>query len=298
MDFSWDDMHFFLAVAREGQLSRAARGLNTSHVTVSRRIDRLEAALRMRLFERNPRGYELTPAGRRLVEQAERMEAAAAEVSVGQGEDAGQAGPLRLAMPEGFGRFFAANLLPEFVIRFPRISLEMVALSQVIALSRREADLSVTLDPYKSGPYRSERIEDYTLHLYATADYLTAHPPILRRADLPAHRFIGYIEEMIFAPGLDYLREVHPDVRPEIKSASIFNQLTAALHGLGLVVLPHFLARRYPVLRIVLPGEVELRRTYWLTCHRDVRQSRREKAVIGFIVERMRAHAGMLCRAG
>ena len=76
MTLSWDDLQFFLAVAREGQLSRAARLLGTSHVNVSRRIDRLEQALNTRLFERNPRGYEPTPAGRRLVEMAERLEGA------------------------------------------------------------------------------------------------------------------------------------------------------------------------------------------------------------------------------
>lgn len=296
LNFSWDDMHFFLAVARDGQLSRAARAMNTSHVTVSRRIDRLEAALRMRLFERNPRGYELTAAGRRLIEQAERMEEAAAEVSAAQGMADGRGGPLRVAMPEGFGRFFSANLLPEFVERFPRISLEMMTLSQVLSLSRREADISITLDPYKGGPYRSERIADYTLQLYATDAYLAAHPSIRTRDDLPGHRFIGYIEELIFAPGLDYLGEVHPDIRPAIKSASVFNQLTAALHGLGVVVLPHFLATRYAALRLVLPDEVELHRTYWLTCHRDVRQAWRERAVIAFIMEGIRARAAMLQR--
>ena len=67
---SWDDLQFFLAVVRERQLSRAARVLGTSHVTVSRRIDRLEQALNTRLFERNPRGYEPTPASQRLCDAA------------------------------------------------------------------------------------------------------------------------------------------------------------------------------------------------------------------------------------
>lgn len=62
-DFSWDDLHFFLAVARDGQLSRAARRLGTSHVTVSRRIDRLERALKLRLFERNPADMSPPPPG-------------------------------------------------------------------------------------------------------------------------------------------------------------------------------------------------------------------------------------------
>ena len=67
---SWDDLQFFLAVVRERQLSRAGRVLGTSHVTVARRIDRLEQALNTRLFERNPRGYEPTPASLRLIETA------------------------------------------------------------------------------------------------------------------------------------------------------------------------------------------------------------------------------------
>src|SRR6478736_6318385 len=72
--FTWDDLQFFLAVARTGQLSTAARRLRTSHATVSRRIDRLEFALKVKLFERNPRGYVLTGMGQRFVETAERIE--------------------------------------------------------------------------------------------------------------------------------------------------------------------------------------------------------------------------------
>ena len=72
--FTWDDLQFFLAVARTGQLSTAARQLRTSHATVSRRIDRLEFALKVKLFERNPRGYVLTAMGNRFVETAEKME--------------------------------------------------------------------------------------------------------------------------------------------------------------------------------------------------------------------------------
>ena len=82
---SWDDLQFFLAVVRERQLSRAARVLGTSHVTVSRRIDRLERSLDTRLFERNPRGYEPTPASLRLIETAERMEEAELQLQLHRG---------------------------------------------------------------------------------------------------------------------------------------------------------------------------------------------------------------------
>ena len=72
--FTWDDLQFFLAVARNGQLASAARQLRTNHATVSRRIDRLEQALSAKLFERNPRGYMLTAVGERLVQSAEQIE--------------------------------------------------------------------------------------------------------------------------------------------------------------------------------------------------------------------------------
>ncbi|WP_374300624.1 LysR family transcriptional regulator [Paracoccus sp. (in: a-proteobacteria)] len=293
---SWDDLQFFLAVSREGQLSRAARVLGTSHVTVSRRIDRLEQALNTRLFERNPRGYEPTPAGRRLVEMAERMEEAADQIPVDQGTVSRQAGPLRLAVPEGFASLFSTHLWPDFIAKFPLISLELITMSQILSLSRREADMSVTLDPISSGPYRSERLANYTLHLYATESCLAANGPITRREDLRRHRIIGYIEEMIFAPGLDYLGEVLPGLRASIRSSSVFNQLAAARNHLGVVVLPHYIAVKYPELRIILPEEVTLTRSYWLTCHREVRAMRRERAVIAFLTDSLTARGSELIR--
>lgn len=296
-DFDWDDLQVFLALAREGQLSRAARVLGSSHVTVSRRVDRLEGALKLRLFERNPRGYVLTGAGRRLVETAERMEAEAARLGADLAEAAfAQGGTLRLAVPEGFGSFFSHDMLPDFTRRFPRISLELITLTQVLALSRREADISVTLDPAKAGPYRSERIVDYSLHIYGARSYLDARPPIGTRDDLRGQTFIGYIPEMIFAPGLDYLGEVHPAIRPWIKSSSIFNQLAAARGGLGLCVLPDYIARDCADLHLVLPDQVALTRSYWLTCHRDLRQIPRERAVIAYLTEALRAREGQLLR--
>lgn len=286
---SWDDLQFFLAVMREGQLSRAARVLDTSHVTVSRRIDRLEQALNTRLFERNPRGYEPTQASQRLIETAERMEEVARQLPMDRGTASGQARSLRLAMPEGFASLFSTHLLTEFIARFPQISPELITMPQVLSLSRREADIWITLDAVTNGPYRSQRLADYTLHLYATADYLRAAPPIRRTDDLCQHRIIGYIEEMIFAPGLDYLGEVQPQLRATIKSSSIFNQLAAVRGGLGLGILPYYIAAKYPGLDMVLPQQVRLTRTYWLSCHRDVRHMRWAGAVIDFLGDHLRA---------
>ncbi|WP_323717891.1 LysR family transcriptional regulator [Paracoccus aminovorans] len=280
---SWDDLQFFLAVVRERQLSRAGRVLGTSHVTVARRIDRLEQALNTRLFERNPRGYEPTPASLRLIETAERMEEAARQLPQDRGASPGQLRSLRLAMPEGFASLFSTHLLPAFMARFPLLMPELITMPQVLSLSRREADIWITLDPVTNGPYRSQRLADYSLHLYAMPAYLRDAPPIRMPEDLRLHRIIGYIEEMIFAPGLDYLREVHPPLRATVKSSSIFNQLAAVRNGLGVGVLPYYIAAKYPGLQIVLPDQVRLTRTYWLTCHRDLRALGWTESVIAFL---------------
>jgi DNA-binding transcriptional LysR family regulator len=99
---------------------------------------------------------------------------------------------------------------------------------------------------------------------------------------------------MIFARGLDYLGDVHPKIRPVFKSSSIFNQLAAVRAGLCLCVLPCYVARHYDDLVPVLPSEITILRSYWLTCHRDVRAMLRERAVMEFIKTRMQTRREFL----
>lgn len=288
--FTWDDLQYFLAVARTGQLSTAGRQLRTSHATVSRRIDRLEFVLKVKLFERNPRGYVLTSVGQRFVETAEKIEAETDRLQADIAEGAMiQRGVIRLSAPEGFANFFFSQQMGAFFAHHPNISLELITIQQIMSLSRKEADIAVTLDPPKAGPYRTEKITDYTLNVYASRSYLARAATIRGRDDLLAHPFIGYIQDMIFAPGLDYLGDVHPGIRPQFQSSSIFAQLTATKNGLGLCVLPHFIARTQPDLQIVLPQEITLTRNYWLACHRDLSNVPRVRSVSDFIFAAVRA---------
>ncbi len=281
--FTWDDLQFFLAVARSGQLSSAARHLRTSHATVSRRIDRLEFSLKIKLFERNPRGYVLTPMGHRFVETAEKVEQEATRLQEElSGGGITQRGIVRMSAPEGFSNFFFAPILATLSALHPAITLELVTIQQIMALSRKEADLAVVLDPPKAGPYHCEHLTYYQLQIYASHDYLARHGTPQTPNELLAHFFIGYIQDMIFAPGLDYLGDIHRKVRPGFQSSSIFAQLTATRNGLGLCVLPLFIARQYTELRNVLP-ELILKRDYWIVCHQDMLQVPRIRSVMDFL---------------
>jgi DNA-binding transcriptional LysR family regulator len=114
---------------------------------------------------------------------------------------------------------------------------------------------------------------------------------VTSRDDLLDHTFIGYIEDMIFAPGLDYIGDIHPRIKPQFQSSSIFAQLTATRNGLGLCVLPFFIAERHAELEMVLADDVDLQRHYWITCHRDLRNVPRVRTVIDFLVDAVNRNA-------
>ena len=154
--FDWDDLQFFLAVARAGTVSQASRRMGVDHATVMRRLDNLEQTLGAKLFERNPRGYNLTKRGERLLVSAQVVEAEMqkAERDIAT-TDLAISGVVRISSLEGFANFFLAARLPRFVAAHPNVSIEMIAIQQIVALSRREADIAITLQPPETGRFVS-----------------------------------------------------------------------------------------------------------------------------------------------
>jgi len=262
--FDWNDLRFFLEVARIGTLSGAARALGTDHATVSRRINALERALGQTLFHRSLAGYALTPGGENLLVHAEQMEALALRSAEGSGQPgAALAGVVRLVTSDGFGNFVLARHLQRFTALYPRLSVQLVPIQQIQAQSQREGDVAVTLTP--GGPrFSSQRLADYGLGLYASPAYLADHPPLVTSEDLRPHRLVGYIEDLLFSRELDYLDDVLPGLRAQVQCSSLLAQAEATLAGAGICVLPHYLARRFAGLVAVLPEAVRLRRSYWL----------------------------------
>lgn len=290
LPFDWNDLQHFLAAARAGTLSGAARRLGVDHATISRRLAALEQALGAKLFERNPRGYNLTQTGERLLASAEAIEAEAlrAERQVA-GEGQRVSGTVRISTLEAFGNFFLAPLLPRLAQENPKLHLELVSIQQIVALSRREADIVITLKKPDSDRFVAEPLTDYALFVYGARDYLKRAGAPRTRADLADRPFVGYIEELIFTRGLDYLDEVAPGLRPRLECSSLHAQMEAAASGFGLAVLPAFVADRNPNLVRVLPRQVSLTRTYWIVAHAEVADIARVRTVRRFIGERAAA---------
>lgn len=289
-DFDWNNLRAFLAVARTGRLTAAAARLGADHATVSRHVGALESALKARLFERAPTGYTLTLQGERLLAVAEQVEsltlAAQSEV---QGADLQVSGTVRVGAPEGFGSYFLAPRLAVLADAHPELEIELVAIPGVLSLSKREADIAVALSPPREGRLLARKLTDYSLGLYGAPAYLDVRSPLASRADMSEHRFIGYIEDLLYAPELDYMDAPDAQIAVRLRSSNLIAQLQAAIAGAGLCVLPDFIAAPEPGLRRVLANSVGLTREFWLLTHADLKGVARVRTVADFITEAVRA---------
>jgi DNA-binding transcriptional LysR family regulator len=276
----WDDFRFFLAVARSGKLTEAGRNLGVDHATVGRRIKALEVALGANLFDRSPAGYQLTEAGQHLVDRAEAMETAAVTASAElAGEGQSITGSVRIGAPEGAATYLLAEVATELCRSHPRLELQVIALPRQFSLTRREVDMAITVSAPETGRLKVRKIADYTLHLYATRDYLARHPHIHSVADLRKVRGIGYVPEFIYDKELDYIPLVGPDIKPHLTSTSVHVQLAATLADGGVCILHDFMAARHETLVKVLPDSVRFRRSFWLVVQEDYARLARIRAV-------------------
>lgn len=282
---NWDDVRVFLAVARAGQMLGAARRLGLNHATVSRRIAALEAALGTRLLRRLTTGTELTPAGERFLSTAERMEAdmIAARADIA-GEEEAVAGTVRIGAPDGFGVAFLAPRLGALAARHPDLAIQLVPVPRSFSLSRREADIAITVDRPAEGRLVAAKLVDYTLGLYASKGYAAANGLPATAAELEAHRLVGYVPDLVISPTLDYAAEVTEDWRADFAVSSALGQVEAVRSGAGIGILHTFIARGYEEL-VAVPVAAPIRRAYWLVYHESMRPMRRIRAVGGFIGE-------------
>jgi len=298
-EFDWNNLRAFLAVARSGRLTAAASSLRADHTTVARHIAALEQALDARLFERSPMGYSLTVHGERLMATAESMEslAMAAQAAVG-GADLSVAGVVRIGAPEGFGSHFLAPRLPDLAEEHPDLEIELIATSGLVSLSKREADIAVALSPPREGRLVARKLTDYRLSLYGAPSYLEWAGTPRTRLELAAHRFVGYIEDLLYAPELDYMQAPDVAISVKFRSSNLIAQMQATRAGAGLCVLPEFIAEGRSDLVKVLPDLVGMDRSFWLITHADLKDLARIRAVNDFIVQTVKAAKAAFVGAG
>lgn len=279
---NWDDLRIFLAVARAQRVATAARLLGVDATTVSRRLARLAARLDRPLFESVAGDRRLTEEGQALLAHAETIEAAMIAATA-PADDRASAGHARLSVAEGLATRVLAPAIAGFQARHPRIRLDMITASGFLNPSKREADIAVMLARPRSAQLRAAELARYRLRLYAARAYLERRGRPETTRDLARHVLVGYVPEHIYAPELDYLSEIEPDLAPQLRSTSINVQHGLVAAGAGIGILPDFMAASDARLETVLEGEVALHRTFWLVTHQDTHAAPRIQAVCGWL---------------
>lgn len=282
---NWDDVRLFLAAARAGQILSASRRLGINHATLGRRITALEDALGTSLLIRRTNGCMLTVEGEAFFRAAERMEAEMLDAQAATGRvDTAIAGTVRIGAPDGFGVSFLASRLGRLTRRHPELKVQLVPVPRSFSLSQREADIAITIERPDQGRLVSSRLTDYTLSLYAARSYLAQNGRPETVEDLRGHARIGYVEDLIFSPSLDFTGEIMRNWNAGFEISSAIGQTEAVRSGAGIGILHDYVARQYPEL-VRLLQHAAIRRSYWTTYHETTRDLLRLKTVVAFLKE-------------
>lgn len=282
----WDDIRFFLAIARGGNLSAAGRLLGVRHTTVLRRLDALETRLGLRLFERLPGGYTATPAGEEMLTAARRVE----DEMLGMarrlaGGEIQLSGTVRLAAPDDL----ADSLLPPILIglrrRHPGIELELHISNDFVNLTRRDADIALRPGVRPPDTIVGRHIADIAFAVYGERKFVGSRPPLTRASDLIHENLLAPDDGLAHTTVAQWLRQVVPGARGIYRSNSFAHLMIVCSTGMGFAVLPCFLGDTVPDLIRALPPQQAMRSPLWILTHPDLRTTAPIRAVLDFLAD-------------
>jgi DNA-binding transcriptional LysR family regulator len=291
----WDDLRFFLATARHGSLTAAARDLRVAQSTVGRRLASLETSLGVRLLHRTPDGYTLTLAGQDVLRQAERVENEALEVerSVG-GRDVKLEGLVRVSCTETIAAHVLAPCFAALQEQHPGILVHLMPDPRVVSLSMREADVAVRLMRSEQHDLIVRRVGQVAFGLYASPAYLEYHGLPDFAAGCPGHRLMTLLDDIDIDPQARWLTDLSARASLGMQTSSHEALLSAAKAGGGLACLARIRADPEPgLLRLetpLPPPGTEI----WLAVHKDSRRTPRVRLILAAISEAVKSLAPRL----
>ncbi len=280
----WDDVRMFLAVSREGSVSRAGRLLGVNHTTVARRMATLEAKLATRLFDRGRDGYALTQAGENMVPMAVAMEASAQAIDRQVfGRDAVLSGPLKLTVPYDFANRIVVPELAAFDARYPGIDLELLTTTGRLDLQAREADLALRLTASPPDYLVGREIVPLRHGVYVNPE----HWPALETSP----RLILFRSERVLP---EWAATHFPTATVALRVDNLITMLAAVEAGLGLARMPCFEADSSATLRRLNVGLTPSNWGIWILSHVDLRSTARVRVAREFFTEAVNAAAPLI----
>ncbi len=280
----WNDLRFFLAIARHGSTIAAGKALRISQSTVQRRLAALEKSLGRKLVTRTAAGYRLTDFGTELRPYAEGVEAAIADLERRAG-NAGQeeAGVVRVTCPEPIVQRMTP-LIARFHAEHPRIRVEFVMSDKYLDLAKGEADVA-----FRSGDTDDElvgrKIADSVWAVYASRSYVERRGKPESVTDLAKHPLVALDESMSKHRVALWLKDAAPNAAIVARNNSVLGLMYAVKSGVGIGPLPTAVAESELDLVRVLGPIPELARSWRLLTHPDLRRSPRIAAFFDFVMK-------------
>jgi DNA-binding transcriptional LysR family regulator len=288
----WNLIRSFLAVARQGSLSAAARALATTQPTIGRHVNELEASLDMILFQRGRDGFQLTEKGAALFERAEPMaESAAGFARLAQGSAKKTAGTVRITASEIVAAYVLPGILAEFGREEPEIEIELVASNQIGNLLSRDADIAVRMVRPAQNDLVARQVGDLALAACASGAYLDRHGRPRQPLDLLGHRLIGWDRSDEIIAGFARFGAAIDRHAFAFRSDNQIVLWEAVKAGLGVGFAQASLVAREPRVEQVLPGLPLPSLPMWLAIHEDLRMSARIRRVLDFLHPALKRYA-------
>jgi DNA-binding transcriptional LysR family regulator len=286
--WQWDDVRFFLAVARAGSLSAAARVLGVGHVTVGRRIALLEKRLGVTLLQRTPGGFDTTSAGEAVLHRCIAMENAALDLErAAAGRDSSAVGSIRLTATEALAHQILAPAIAELRKNYPNLRVDLAAGVRSLDIARREADLAVRVGRPSGSGLVCRKLGEIGYSLYASRSYLAEHRMPQRGEGLAGHDLITFTSAPA-ATSPFFMNESLDQARIALRCDNPLIQLQAAANGIGIAELACFLGDDCAALVRIWPAESPALRSVWLVLHEDLRRSARIRVVSSTIGDTFR----------
>jgi DNA-binding transcriptional LysR family regulator len=279
----WDDLQTFLAIAREGSLSAAARALKTTQPTMGRRLQAMESRIGARLLERHPRGYVLTSLGETVLGNVERIEAEviATERAI-SGRDVALEGVVRVTCVDVVASRILAPAIANLQCTHPKITVELNTDARTLNLNRREADIAVRLARFEGSELIVKKLGEMGSGFFASASYIEKYgmPNIENSAQ---HSIISVLDDQAHLSDAKALKTALPEARIAVNTNSRETMIHAAKNSIGICCVPLERAREESdLVQIDLNVEIPAREV-WLGVHKDMRHMPRIRAVIDAI---------------
>ena len=288
--FDWSLVRSFLAVLEKGSLLAASRDLQLSQPTIGRHVAELESQLGLVLFDRNGRGLLPTEAAYHLAESARIMQSGADQLARNvMGADLGASGTVRITASQPVSCYVLPPLLVQMRLSLPDVQVELAASNEVSNLLRREADIAVRMVQPQQASIIARRVGKVTLRACAHQDYLRRRGVPRQPSDLLAHDLIGGDRNDDTLKGFAAQGLVVGREQFAFRADDLIVVWQAVRAGLGVGFVSEHLIRSDPAVIPVLPILKIQPLPVWLAVHKEIRTSKRIRAVYDFLADALPA---------